>query len=1048
MTLQRCVAVQFTTLLRVAPLLVLLAWGAADAAGGASCSVMNLPDPDPANPQPLLSLTTFVPDAGCWYKSTIQLLADAGAFEMTASFAKYLVAILFGIYGVSAMLDVKARAQAVKMVLATVVVGSLLATPADRNSTTNYIRVFMLDSWPATYQKAADWSDSLLGSNSNEQGSLGNYVRTLMEQMATLEYNATVFDRVRGKINTALESNQLGQNADEIKTNVNRIIEEDRAANQPVFSNMRLWTTIGSLMVMGLFTVFAAIIYFTAINLIMSALLLPVQLAFVGVLQWGYFTKSLIGYVSSLLTTVLVSVFAVAVMKIAIGAPTQAMAGYLGDANNLMTTKIQEYATLWEKCGFDLGYATCQITNLALDINVQANSVRSMVVTLGLTLLMAMVASGIAMNQLRRIPAMISGAIGISGGGESSGTGKNPMSTLAQASGLAMLGQHVQRSMMTSAVSSSKSNSGAQGGKPAPSGDSKSGSAKEGAAPSSAVSAQGGTGSAEGAGTAPGIPPEAQGASEGKTSLGERAGARIAAVPNARGLAMNAARRAATGAKSAAMRHPGDRAIFQAIGRNGGNAAVDQAVAGAQILREEGVLQGARTMAGNARDNVTALSLGAEARAQRLGADRRDAEARQEQARRDHWTGQAAEQGFDVPPPASEAPQAQPPAAADSAALTGTPTAPAAGTAGPGPVTSGAPATAGRTVQGTPGQPARPTRTPPVSPTAAARQGTPGAPVTPPGPAASGPAATGATPPATGTPAGATGRAVPLSPVVNAPAPQGAAANTPQGSAGSPSSPGAPAVQGTSGGFGSGSANHAAAPAAPPNATPASGAASTPSEPPKGRPLHRARAASTTPSAAGNATGSAGTPAGAPTAPLSPPPPAPAAGMNEQGRTEFSGDSRKQAAPAATPAATPPPAISDRQPTTKTAPVGGEYAPGTPAPAPDPTPPRSPNTVLPTAFETPQAARLSAPAGVRPAPKAITVRPDQTGPQPDARDLGAFKADTPAMYRGAAASAATGTGAGSAKANLSVEEARHLAPVTSPDATLPTSDTIGEPPRS
>lgn len=994
-------------LLRALPLLVLAAGGAAFAAGTATCSVLDLPDADPNNPQALLSLTTFVPDAGCWYTSTIEQLADAGVFQMTASFARYLVAILFGIYGLTALLDVKARAQAIKMVLATVVVGSLLATPADRNSTTNYIRVFMLDSWPTIYQTAADWSEKQLGGDSNQPGSLGNYVRSLMEQMATLEYNATVFERVRGKINTALESNQLGSNTEEIKENVYRIIEEDRAKNKPVFDNMQLWTTIGSFLVMGLFTVFAALIYSTAINLIMSALLLPIQIAFIGVLQWGYFTKSMIGYISSLLTTVLVSVFSVLVMDIAIGAPATAMASRLADANNLMTSKIQEYALLWEKCGFDLGYATCQITNLALDINVQANSVRSMVVTLGAVLLMAVVASGIAMNQLRRVPAMIASAVGVSAGGESSGTGANPMTALAKASGVAVLGQQLQRSMMNSSRGSSGSPS-SPGASKAAAPAAKSGESTAAKSSGETSSGAGAAHASEGPAARPSVPPEAEGAAEGKSmppSFSERAAGFIANVPDARGMARNAAQRTAAGAKAMAMRHPSDRAVFEAVGKYGGNAAVDGVRSGAQIMKEQGVQQGVRTIASNAQENLAAVSVGVEARAQRLGAERRDAAAQQSQARTAQWTEQAARQGFDTPAAPSEPP------VTTSAATSPTPNAESAGTARSGAATgpaaratSGAPSAASG---GRGGPPAPPQGSAPQSAPPQSRAGTT----------------------TSSAPAAATGKAAPVNPLVNDPA-------------GSPTP--APATIRPSGGFGSGTANTAPPPPPPAGSAPSSAAASSDIDTPKVRPLHRSRAADT----AAPAPPASSSPAPADPSPPLAPPAAPApADVNTTTMPKFTGDSRANVPPPPEPPPAGPRQITDFQPASKATPAGGTYVQGADAP-PAPTPPSpAPNAAPPQAFSTPQSARLSPAGGAQPAPRSITVPPAPPATRPDTRDLGAYKADAAAQMR-AGTGGREAAGSPPASAPMTVDEARHLAPVTSPDAPLPNDDTIGEPPRS
>lgn len=497
--------------------------------GAAACSVMQIPDNNHS-----LTLTTFIPDAGCWYESTITLMADAGAFEMTASFAKYLLVILYGIYGVTALLDKKSRAQWVRMTIATIAVGSLLMTPNNRQDLTSYIRVTMLNSWAELYEVSAGYAQGLLSSDRNEEGSLGNYVRSLMEQMATMEYNSAVFERVRGDINSKLESRDLGGNADEIKSNVLAILNEDQARSRPQFDTMSLWTTIGSFMVMGLFTVFAALIYSTAINLIITALMLPIQLAFVGVLQWGYFTKGLIGFAASLITTVMVSVFAVAVMQIAIGAPASAMTQHISDTNRVMEQSIVRYAQQWENCNLNVG---CQVQNFALDLGVQAQSVRGMVVTLGLTLLMVIVSSGIAMNQLRRIPAAISGAIGISGGGESSGTGSNPLGTLATAAGVTALSNKLKSNMANRMAggASGKPAAKAAGSDGASSGAG--GSTGGGKTAGGAGEQRGTSGGSQGADspTPPVRPPEAEGAAEGKAvsppSLGERAANYISNLP-------------------------------------------------------------------------------------------------------------------------------------------------------------------------------------------------------------------------------------------------------------------------------------------------------------------------------------------------------------------------------------------------------------------------------------------------------------------------------------------------------------------------------------
>lgn len=714
---------QFLSLVRAARVtgllaLVLMFSGTTLAAGGASCSVMNIPPPggDPGSPPPIITLTTFIPDAGCWYKSTIELLADAGAFEMTASLARYLVVILFGVYGLAAITDMKARGQLIKMTIATVMVGSLLMTPASRDNTTSYIRVFMLDSWPKVYSTSATWAQSKLMATPGSPDSLGTYVKNLVQEMATMTYNASVFDRVKGQINAALASDGLGSSSAEIRANVIRILEEDRQKGPGDIGNLSMWTTIGSFLVMGLFTVFAAVIYSTAINLILSALLLPVQIAFIAVLQWGYFTKSMIGYVSSLLTTVLVSVFAVGIMKIAIGAPATVMTTSLKDANTLMATQITKYAEEWRKCQwYELG---CSLTNVSLDLGVQASSIRSMVVTMGLVLLMSVVASGIAMNQLRRIPALIAGSIGLSGGGESSGTESNPIGAigekaLAAGGALKMISAAGRIGRTSAAQKSPGAKPGAangsgvggaggtggaeKGSADAGGGESSAGaSGGEGASEVGGASASGASAGGAGAGGSdarmPNLPPEAGAAAQGKDapkpSIAERVGMAVANRPTGQEARKALMTRSVEGAKALALHHPADRALYDKAMAKGGATAAAAIADAAQTIKEQGVSQGMKTIgsqvATTARDTAAAVQLGNAARSQR-DQEQKAAPKNTEVAKAEsQWKELAEAQGFNTSSGGNAATTGSASAGSGATgAATGTGTAASAATTGP-----------------------------------------------------------------------------------------------------------------------------------------------------------------------------------------------------------------------------------------------------------------------------------------------------------------------------------------------------------------------------
>ncbi|MFC6663622.1 hypothetical protein [Deinococcus multiflagellatus] len=276
---------------------------------------------------------------------------------------------------------------------------------------------------------------------------------------------------------------------------------------------------------------------------------------------------------------------------------------------------------------------------------------RSVVVTLGMTLLAASVSVGIAMNQLRRVPALISGAIGVSGGGESSGTGTNPMRGLAEAAGVTALAKTVQARAVSSAadrlgLGKSSGSQGQPGGKSA-------GAPGSPTAPGDPKSSAGGSGAAAGPAAAaggPARPPEAEGAAYGRShtqgqgpsqpTTSARIASTLASTPAGRLAAaqhLTAAAGRATGRAAQTVANvTGDRALLDRVGgmASAGAANTQAAMTAARTglghsasaardLVQNAQTQGLPQAVSNAVMSsapATNVQLGLQARTQRLAA--------------------------------------------------------------------------------------------------------------------------------------------------------------------------------------------------------------------------------------------------------------------------------------------------------------------------------------------------------------------------------------------------------------------------------------------
>jgi hypothetical protein len=590
-------------------------WGSAQGSallgGQASCGVNATPAPVMTGSSSF-DMLTFAPDAQCWFNETVVTLASSGVFHAVDGLAAAVMTVLF----VTTVLipfitDPKSRGARMIISAITYVVFGSITISAARNQPGNaidVIRGYMFTGWTSIYVPSANRGSALINASSGS-GSVSANLQGIANKVAQLNYDATIFSRRQKEVMAiAVSAQATNASSTDTAAQVDALIKSDQQQYGDPSAGPGTWTNIGFFLLLGVFAVFAAIVYSTGLGVIIASLMLSIAFAFAAAGNFSGLKTTLNTTLAAFISTLVVPFTVSIVIAIAFGQPTAAMLRNLTSDSAAVHQSLLNFVTQYqgsvEACD-PTNFLTCGVNNQLAGIGAAISgaweSLRTQMVGM-LTIVIGMIVSlGIGLSQLRRVPALVGSMLGVSGGGESSGTGANPLGTVAEALGVVAAGRALSKNMIAKGAKGA-----GKGGKTSSAEGGGSGATETGAG-------DGGGGGVGGStpGNSGGLPratPPATAAKGGGNPMtaSQKVGMAIAGIPTAAGIAQGAA----NNVKAAASR--------------AGNAVSSAAstVKGAPAAAVANVKDAAASVVTAVTGARTDVAMGAAARTQRANAAR------------------------------------------------------------------------------------------------------------------------------------------------------------------------------------------------------------------------------------------------------------------------------------------------------------------------------------------------------------------------------------------------------------------------------------------
>ena len=441
-------------------LLVLWLSGSAAALGGHATCGVNATPAVAQNGSSSFDMLTFAPDAQCWFNQTVEVLATSGVFHAVDGLAAAVMTILFVTTVIIPFVtDPKSRGARMIISAITYVVFGSITISAARNEPGNAIdtiREYMFKGWTSIYIPSANMGSSLINAHTGS-GSVTANLQGIANQVAKLDYDATIYQRRQYDL-MIISTNATRGVTSSTQSQVDALIKDDQSKYKAPTGDPGMWTNIGFFLLLGVFAVFAAIVYSTGFGVIIASLLLSIAFAFAAAGNFSVLKTTLNTTLAAFLSTLVVPFTVSVVIAIAFGTPTASMLRNLTADTTAVHTSLQTFTSTYQNCALPQNWTniTCSIDNVGANISATWEMLRTEMVGL-LTIVIGMIVSlGIGLSQLRRVPALIGSMLGVSGGGESSGTGANPLGTIAEALGVVAAGRALGRNMVGKGVKGGK----------------------------------------------------------------------------------------------------------------------------------------------------------------------------------------------------------------------------------------------------------------------------------------------------------------------------------------------------------------------------------------------------------------------------------------------------------------------------------------------------------------------------------------------------------------------------------------------------------------
>lgn len=378
-----------------------------ESGGGVVCQTL-LDRPGPADGGNRINLETFVPDPGCWLQESAKEIYNRNLYGVTAKIgmfivvASVLIAALKSIPAASPTTFMKALALGA-------IIFSALLTYDRKMGGGWFVAETAMSAWTSAYTASSRVGQAMLDQTVLQQTAdltqaFGKYVQSTAVIQSVATYNSVAGDETDP---TTLE-------------NAWRNLQGKMDARSSPFQVKGLGAITYFLM-LGIFSVFAALVYSSGMLVLLAVLAFPIVLALstLGSLQLLKTTGVI--WLSNVIIILVLPIFMAILLTTTLSSPIHTL-----QDNVAYNAQLASEAAAQVKAKID---ACPRVFTVVCRLDT---GLKSMVATVQDTLETAfmgvlvggfavVVAFAIAMTQLRRIPAAIERIFGGMGGGESSG---------------------------------------------------------------------------------------------------------------------------------------------------------------------------------------------------------------------------------------------------------------------------------------------------------------------------------------------------------------------------------------------------------------------------------------------------------------------------------------------------------------------------------------------------------------------------------------------------------------------------------------------------
>ncbi len=375
--------------------------------GAVICATLTVPIPPSAGGS-RINLETFVPDPGCWLQDTANEVRNRNLYDFSADLAKFIVVASLLYAGLRSI-----PSRSVSTFLRTLAVSVVVfyaADTYDRQSGLGWLAAdTMMSAWTTVYTESSRVGQAMLDAN-------------VIKQVKELDTEFQKFVVASTTIQSVAALNGLFGNETDptmLDTAYQRLQDQlgQKKFNPVLGSN----PSIAYFLLLGMFSVFAALIYTSGVVVIITITLLPISLALSVTGSTQFLRTIAVMWLSNLITILLLPIFMAILIGTMLKAPIATLKDNLAYNATLASDTANQIKQGLDACS-GVMFLTCKFSH-GLE-GLITNSLRGLEgaffgVSIGVFAIA--VVFSVALNQLRRIPSTVDRIFGTMGGGESSG---------------------------------------------------------------------------------------------------------------------------------------------------------------------------------------------------------------------------------------------------------------------------------------------------------------------------------------------------------------------------------------------------------------------------------------------------------------------------------------------------------------------------------------------------------------------------------------------------------------------------------------------------